>query len=95
PTTAPTNSPAPFTIGIEAAAYELPGERQDLNDWAQQHKLPAERFEMIRNAGCRYFHVSPDIDEVELAKRAVARLQEEQGFKGSDIGAVIHVHTGL
>ncbi|WP_016779205.1 hypothetical protein [Pseudomonas fragi] len=95
PTIAATNSPAPFTIGIEAAAYELPGERQDLNDWAQHHKLPAERFEMIRNAGCRYFHVAPDIDEVELAKRAVARLQEEQSFKGSDIGAVIHVHTGL
>ena len=30
PTTAATNSPAPFTIGIEAAAYELPGERQDI-----------------------------------------------------------------
>ena len=95
PTTAATNSPAPFTIGIEAAAYELPGERQDINDWAQHHKLPAERFDMIRNAGCRYFHVAPDIDEVELAKRAVARLQDEHGFKGSDIGALIHVHTGL
>ncbi|MQU08963.1 MULTISPECIES: beta-ketoacyl-[acyl-carrier-protein] synthase family protein [Pseudomonas] len=95
PITAATHSPAPFTIGIDAAAYELPGERQDLHDWAQQHKLPAERFDMIRNAGCRYFHVAPDIDEVELAKRAVARLQDEQGFKGSDIGAVIHVHTGL
>ena len=95
PTTAATHNCAPYTIGIEAAAYELPGERQDINDWAQQYKLPAERIDMIRNAGCRYFHVAPDIDEVELAKRAVARLQEEQGFKGSDIGALIHVHTGL
>ncbi|TPG65672.1 3-oxoacyl-ACP synthase [Pseudomonas arsenicoxydans] len=95
PTTAAKTRPLPYSIGIDAAAYELPGERQDIHDWGLQHRLPAERIEMIRKAGCRYFHVAPDIDEVELAKRAVARLQDEQGFKGSDIGALIHVHTGL
>ena len=95
PTCAAKTRSTPYSIGIEAAAYELPGERQDIHDWGQQHKLPAERIEIIRKAGCRYFHVAPDIDEVELAKRAVARLQDEQGFKGSDIGALIHVHTGL
>ncbi|MFB3301761.1 hypothetical protein [Pseudomonas sp. AMR01] len=95
PTTAAKTRPLPYTIGIEAAAYELPGERQDINDWGPQHRLPAERIEVIRKAGCRYFHVAPDIDEVELAKRAVARLQDEQGFKAGDIGALIHVHTGL
>lgn len=85
--------PAPFRLGIEAAAYEFPGERQDIVDWGPQHTLPAQRIAAICKSGCRYFHAAHEIDEVELAKRAVARLQAETGFKAADIGALFHVHT--
>ena len=83
----------PFWLGIDAAAYAFPGQRQDIVDWGLQHALPAKRIEAICKSGCRYFYASHEIDETTLAKRAVARLQAETGFNVADIGALFHVHT--
>jgi 3-oxoacyl-[acyl-carrier-protein] synthase III len=94
PTPVPHSDPRP-PIGIDAAAYELPGEPKDIRQWGRQQQWSSERIEQLQRAGCRYFHSAADLDEVELAKRAVARLQAEHGFSSRDIGALIHVHTGL
>ncbi|WP_199154028.1 hypothetical protein [Chromobacterium sp. ASV23] len=86
---------APAWIGIEAAAYHFPGELQDIEAWALRHNLPEARVQAIIRSGCRHFHAAPDMDEVELACRAAARLFDEHDLHPSDIGAVIHVHTQL
>jgi 3-oxoacyl-[acyl-carrier-protein] synthase III len=83
----------PFWLGVDAAAYELPGDKIDLRAWATEFEPPAQQVDAIIESGSRYFHVAPDIGEVELAVRAVAKLADAKRFASGDIGAVIHVHT--
>lgn len=85
----------PVQMGIEAAAYHFPGELQDIEAWAGPHHWPDARVQAIVRSGCRHFHAAPDISEVELAERAMARLFDQTGLHPADIGAVIHVHTQL
>lgn len=85
----------PVQMGIAAAAYHFPGELQDIEACAGQHNWPDARVQAIIRSGCRHFHAAPDIGEVELAERAMARLFDETGLKPADVGAVIHVHTQL
>ncbi|HEV3105344.1 MAG TPA: 3-oxoacyl-ACP synthase [Trinickia sp.] len=82
-----------WSIGIDAAAYELPGRPLDIEACAQRHGWPRERVEAIVASGCRYFHAAPEIGEVELATRAVGRLMDEAALAPSDIDLLIHVHT--
>ncbi|PMS38409.1 3-oxoacyl-[acyl-carrier-protein] synthase III [Trinickia symbiotica] len=80
-------------LGIDAAAYELPGQPIDIEAWATRHAYRRERVEAIVESGCRYFHVAPEIGEVELATRAVGRLIDEAGLAPSEVDLLVHVHT--
>jgi len=80
-------------LGVDAAAYELPGEQVDLLEWANEHAPPQPQVDAIIESGSRYFFVAPDTGEVELATRAVGKLADAKAFAPGDIGAVIHVHT--
>ncbi|WP_186084877.1 3-oxoacyl-ACP synthase [Burkholderia gladioli] len=82
-----------FRIGIDAAAYELPGARVEIEAWAAEHGYPAERAAAIARAGSRYFHVASDTSETELAIAAVQRLLDTSRSSAKQIGAIVHVHT--
>jgi 3-oxoacyl-[acyl-carrier-protein] synthase III len=82
-----------LAIGIEAAAYELPGSPLDIEACAERNGWPRDRVEAIVASGCRYFHAAPDIGEVELATRAVGRLMDEAALAPSEVDLLIHVHT--
>ncbi|WP_394843524.1 hypothetical protein LZC95_41560 [Pendulispora brunnea] len=80
-------------LGVDAAEYELPGDPVDVLAWAREHAAPEKQVDAIVASGSRYFHVAPDVGEVELALRAVGKLIDAKRFAPADIGAVIHVHT--
>lgn len=82
-----------FRIGIDAAAYELPGAHVEIEAWAAEHGYPAERAAAIARAGSRYFHVASDTSETELAIAAVQRLLDTSRSSSKQIGAIVHVHT--
>ncbi|HET9626300.1 MAG TPA: hypothetical protein VFP84_33290 [Kofleriaceae bacterium] len=84
---------SPFWLGVDAAAYELPGPQLDLRHWATEYEPPAQQVEAIIESGSRYFYAAPDTSEVELAIRAVGKLADAGQLAAGDIGAVIHVHT--
>ncbi|WP_186161756.1 3-oxoacyl-ACP synthase [Burkholderia gladioli] len=84
---------ADFWSGIEACAYELPGEPVDIEQWAAERDYPAQRAATIARSGSRYFHMALDIGETELAIAAVGKLIETAGIAAADIGAIVHVHT--
>jgi 3-oxoacyl-[acyl-carrier-protein] synthase III len=80
-------------LGIEAAAYELPGQPVDIEAWAAERDYPAARAAAIARSGSRYFHMALDISETDLAIAATGRLIDTARVHPSDIGAIIHVHT--
>jgi 3-oxoacyl-[acyl-carrier-protein] synthase III len=80
-------------IGIDAAAYELPGAAIDIDAWAERHAYRLERVAAIVESGCRYFHAAPETGEVELASRAVGRLIDEARLAPAQIDLLVHVHT--
>ena len=80
-------------FGVDAAEYELPGEPVDVLAWARENAASEKQVDAIVASGSRYFHVAPDVGEVDLARRAVGKMVDAGRFAPSDIGAVIHVHT--
>jgi len=86
-------NPLAHWIGIEAAAYELPGPVLDIETWAAQRGYPAARAAAIARSGSRHFHMAHDIGETDLAVAATGRLIDTARIQPSDIGAIVHVHT--
>ncbi|WP_323122563.1 beta-ketoacyl-[acyl-carrier-protein] synthase family protein [Burkholderia alba] len=80
-------------LGIEAAAYELPGPPVDIEAWAAERDYPAKRAAAIARSGSRYFHMALDLGETELAIAATGRLIDAARIHPVDIGAIVHVHT--
>ncbi|AOK32248.1 3-oxoacyl-ACP synthase [Burkholderia singularis] len=94
-----TTTPTPVTgredfwIGIDAAAYELPGPPVDIEAWAAERDYPAQRAAAIARSGSRYFHMALDTSETDLAIAAAGRLLDVARVSPADVGAIVHVHT--
>ena len=84
--------PAP-SIGIEAAAYVLPGDPIDVRDWARTCPADPARVASTIDAGSRFFHVAPAGSEAGLAATAVDRLLDQTRLLPTAVDLVVHVHT--
>lgn len=95
PGTVPTHVPAcaEHWIGIEAAAYVLPGDPIDVRDWARTNPADPERLEAIIDSGSRCFHAAAAGTEVDLAAAAVERLIAQGVLAPAEVDAIVHVHT--
>ncbi len=80
-------------IGIEDAAYFLPGEAACLSRWAESINLPAETRERMQRGGHRLHYPGVGQSVGELCTVAAQRLLDQSGLRPGDVDLLIHAHT--
>lgn len=80
-------------MGIEDAAYYLPGESAGIEDWATSMNLPPETLERMLQGGHRRHHPGTGESVPELCEVAVRRLLDRSGLQPDKVDLLIHAHT--
>lgn len=88
-----TSTTSPMTYGIVDAAYYLPGDPLDIEQWGPTQGVPDRLVKQLLENGCRYFHVNDNESDADLIANALDRLFEQTGVDPAQISFMLHAHT--
>lgn len=80
-------------IGIRDAAYFLPGPPVDVVKWGPEQGVSEELICRLIANRCRYFYMSNDFSDADLACLAIDQLFISSQIKPKEVDFLIYAHT--
>jgi len=80
-------------VGIEDAAYVLPGEPHTLDEWLSARKANDALSERLRADGYRYYYHADGLTAADLARQAVRVLLDRGALEPASVGLVLYTHV--
>lgn len=78
--------------GVAAASYFLPGDAQDIVQWAPPQGIEPDLIDRLLKNGCRHFHESSMHSDVDLICEAIGRIDAPAGWL-ADVRYLLHANT--